>query len=88
MTDDVEPDSALVARASEVLAGVQSGKIEGIICLCFMDNGAINVQVGGDQNLVIRLGALVVAGDVLKLLETQLAATRAQQANWGPGGNA
>ena len=85
---EVEPDERLLARAGEILAGVQSGQIEGILCVCFMQNGSINIQVAGEQALVVRLGALVVAGDAIKVLETQLATQRAQAANWGPGGNA
>ncbi len=88
MTESKEPDEQLLARTNEVLAGVQNGTIEGILCVCFMANGTINVQVAGNQPLVVRLGALVVASDALKVLETQLAAQRQQMANWGPGGNA
>jgi len=90
MTDQAEPDENLVARASEVLASVQSGKMIGMLCVCFMDGGAINVQVAGDQGLIVRLGALNVAADAIKLLETQLQIQRQQKqlASWGPGGNA
>jgi hypothetical protein len=88
MTESKEPDEQLLARAGNVLAGVQSGQIEGIMCVCFMANGTINVEVAGNQSLVVRLGALVVASDALKVLETQLAQQRQQLANWGPGGTA
>ena len=83
-----EPDERLLTRAGEVLAGCQSGQIEGIMCVCFMQNGSINVQIAGGQSLVIRLGALVVAGDAIKVLEGQQQAERERLANWGPGGNA
>jgi hypothetical protein len=86
---EVEPNEQVVARASEVLASAQSGKCVGILCVCFMDTGAINVQVAGEQGLIVRLGALSVAADAIKLLETQMQLQRSQQpANWGPGGNA
>ena len=42
----------------EILAGAQSGQIKGILCICFMANGTLAVQVGGEQALVVRLGAL------------------------------
>ena len=84
-----EPNEQLVARATEVLMSVQQGKCVGILCVCFMDTGAINVQVAGEQGLIVRLGALTVAADAIKLLETQLQMQKQQQqANWGPGGNA
>jgi hypothetical protein len=90
MTEPNEPDERLLGRASEVLAGVQNGQIVGMICVCFMQTNAINVQVAGDQSLIVRLGSLVVAGDALKVLETQMQqqALQQQPANWGPGGNA
>ncbi len=87
MSENV-PDEQLIARASEILAGAQSGAIEGLLCVCFMANGTINVQVAGSQPLLVRLGALVVASDAIKILETQQQLVRQQQANWGPGGNA
>lgn len=88
MNESKEPNEQLLARAGEVMSGIQAGTIEGILCVCFMANGTINVQVAGNQSLVVRLGALVVASDALKVLETQLAAQRQQMANWGPGGTA
>ena len=86
---ELEPDDNVIARTSEVLAGAQSGKITGVLSICFMHDGAINVQVAGEQSLVVRLGALVVCGDAIKLLETQKQVRQQQQnVNWGPGGNA
>ena len=81
-----EPDEALLARVQEVLAGAQNGSLTGIICVCFMANGAINIQVAGQQALITRLGALVVAGDALKLLETRQQTEREQRSQWAPGG--
>ena len=88
MTELGESDERLLERCSEILAGAQNGQIEGILCVCFMATGSINVQVAGDQGLIVRLGALVVASDAIKLLETQQQIERQQTANWGPGGNA
>jgi len=87
--DEAEPNEHLVARVASVLAGAQSGNIQGIICVCFLATGAVHVEVSGEQNLLVRLGALNITADCIKLLETQMAQQRAQQpANWGPGGNA
>ena len=86
MSEQNEPDEALIARVSEVMSGAQSGSITGIICVCFLSNGNINVQVAGHEPLVVRLGSLVVASDALKLLETQQHAERARATQWGPGG--
>jgi hypothetical protein len=83
-----EPDAALLARVGEVMSGVQSGAIDGVLCICFMANGTINVQVGGNQSLIVRLGALEVTRDAVKLLEHQQQAQRQAQAQWAPGGNA
>ena len=80
-----EPDEALLARVQEVLAGAQNGSLTGIICVCFMANGQINIQVAGQQPLIVRLGSLVVASDALKLLETQQALQREQRSSWAPG---
>ena len=88
MSESKEPDEQLLARAGNVLAGVQDGTIAGILCICFMANDTINVEIAGPQNMLVRLGALSVAGDAIKVVESQLAQQRQQMANWGPGGNA
>jgi hypothetical protein len=85
---EIEANEAVVQRCANVLAAAQSGGMQGVISICFLASGAVHVEVAGEQNLLTRLGALHVATDCIKLLETQLAAQRAQQANWGPGGNA
>jgi len=86
MSEQNEPDEGVIGRAQEVLTGTQNGSITGIICVCFLSNGNINVQVAGHEPLVVRLGSLVVASDALKLLETQQHAERARATQWGPGG--
>jgi len=83
-----EPDEAVVSRSGEILTGAQSGAINGILCVCFMANGAVNIQVAGEQSLIVRLGALHVCADAIKLLETQQNIQRQQAAKWAPGGNA
>jgi hypothetical protein len=85
MSENAEPDEALIARVQEVLAGAQAGSITGIICVCFTSNGSIHIQVAGQQPLIARLGSLVVASDALKLLETQQAIAREQSKQWAPG---
>ena len=83
--EQAEPDEQLLARVQEIVTGAQSGSIVGIICVCFMANGQINIQVAGQQPLIVRLGSLVVASDALKLLETQQALQREQRSSWAPG---
>ena len=83
--ENAEPDEQLIARVQEVLAGAQNGSITGIVCVCFMASGTINIQVAGQQPLITRLGSLVVASDALKLLETQQQIARQQATAWGPG---
>ncbi len=86
MSAENEPDEQLLARVQEVAQGAQNGSLTGIICVCFMANGAINIQVAGQQALITRLGALVVASDALKLLETRQQTEREQRSQWAPGG--
>ena len=84
-----EPNDAVIGRLSETLAAAQSGALEGIVCVCFMANGAVNVQVAGSQNLITRLGALEVTRDAIKLLESQLQKqTGNPPINWSQAGNA
>jgi hypothetical protein len=86
--NELEPDDAVVSRAQEVLALSQSGQIVGICCVCFLANGQMTIQVAGEQNLLVRLGSLVVAADALKMLETQQQVQRQAAREWAPGGNA
>jgi hypothetical protein len=88
MSEQSEANDAVIERCTNVLTAAQSGGVQGIICVCFLASGAVHVEVAGEQPMLIRLGALHVATDCIKLLETQLAQQRAQQANWGPAGNA
>lgn len=84
-----EADENVISRVQEVLSGAQSGAIEGVLSVCFMRNGSISMQVAGEQSLIVRLGALQVCADAIKLLETQRQINRQQQnPTWGQSGNA
>ena len=85
---ELEPDENVIARISEVLAHAQSGALVGMVCICFMRNDSVNVQVSGEQSLIVRLGALSVAADAMKVFETQKKVAAQQAAQWGPGGTA
>ena len=77
-----------VTRLSELLANARSGKLVGLIAICFMNGDTLNVQISGQQALVVRLGALEVASDGVKMVETQRQISAKQAAQWAPGGNA
>ncbi len=66
-----EPDETLVNQFQQMLAAVQQSRVIGHVSILFNASGELNIMLAGDQSMLIRLGALEIARDGVKVFAAQ-----------------